>query len=190
MPSNAVDGTGDIGARIRAARTVRGLSVRRLAGDAGVSPAFVSHLENGRSGASISTLRRMSRALGLTVAELIDGDNPHGRGVLRHGERTVILSEGGLTKYLLSSTPLRNLEVYLGVLEPGAGTGGELYTHGDAQEMLLCLRGAVDVAVGDTSHHLEQGDLVDLNTSVPHGLRNNGAGPAEVLWIISPPTPD
>jgi transcriptional regulator with XRE-family HTH domain len=180
----------EIGERIRLARTLRGISLRQLATEAGVSPGFVSHLENGKSGASVATLRNMARALGLTIAELLDGDHRHGRGLIRRHERPQVQAQGGLTKYLLSATPLRNLEVYAGVLEPGGSTGEEPYSHGHAQEMVICLKGSVEVTVAGQVHSLAEGDLVDLNSSSPHGLRNTGGTTAEVLWIISPPTPD
>jgi len=132
----------------------------------------------------------LARVLGMTIAELVDDEHRHGRGVLRKDERPKVQAQGGLTKYLLSTTPLRNLEVYAGVLEPGGSTGERLYTHGHAQEMLICTAGTVEVTVADQVHVLTSGDLIDLVTSVPHGVRNSGNGTAEVLWIISPPTPD
>jgi transcriptional regulator with XRE-family HTH domain len=180
----------EIGGRIRSARALRGISLRRLAADAGVSAGFISHLEHGRSGVSISTLRNIARVLGMTIAELVDGEHSQGRGVLRRQERKKVQAEGGLTKYLLSATPLRNLEVYTGELLPGGSTGAEPYSHGHAQEMVICLKGSVEVTVGDQAYVLAEGDLVDLHSSVPHKLRNAGGDTAEVLWIISPPTPD
>ncbi|MET1036172.1 MAG: XRE family transcriptional regulator [Arthrobacter sp.] len=180
----------EVGARIRSARILRGISLRHLASDIGVTPGFVSQLENGHSGASVATLRNAAKALGVTVAELLDGDRPNGRGVVRKQERPLVEAANGLTKYLLSTTPLRNLEVYAGTLAPGASTGDALYSHGHAQEMVICLRGTVEVTVQEETHTLEEGDLVELLSSVGHGLRNAGTDVAEVLWIISPPTPD
>ncbi|MET1152716.1 cupin domain-containing protein [Arthrobacter sp.] len=180
----------EIGVRIRSARHLRGISLRQLALDAGVSPGFMSHVENGRSGISISTLRNVAKVLGMTIAELVDGEHRHGRGVLRKNERPRVEAQGGLTKSLLTTTPLRNLEVYAGVFEPGGSTGDQLYSHGHAQEMVICIEGTVEVTVADEVQVLASGDLIDLHTSVPHGVRNIGDGTAEVLWIISPPTPD
>jgi transcriptional regulator with XRE-family HTH domain len=183
----AVDGEQSIGHRIRAARELRGISLRRLAQLTGVSSGFLSQLENEHSNASVATLKKIAEALGSTTAELIDGTRPEGR-VLRKAARPAFHSGGGLTKYLLTGTPQRNLEIYTGELEVHGGTGEELYVHGNAQEVLVCLKGRVEVRLSGESYVLESGDSVEYLSSTPHGLRNMAQTLSEVMWIISPPT--
>ena len=185
--NDAPDNAQPIGHRIRSARELLGVSLRRLAQQTGVTSGFLSQLENGHSNASVATLKRIAEALGSTTAELIDGDRPDGR-VLRKADRPTFHSGGGLTKYLLTRTPQRNLEVYAGVLEVHGGTGEELYVHGNAQEVLVCLKGRVEVRIAGELHILESGDSVEHLSSTPHGLRNIAEGTSEVMWITSPPT--
>ena len=52
----------EIGALVRALRTSRGLSMRALAAEAGVSQPFLSKLENGRLLPSLSTLYALAAA--------------------------------------------------------------------------------------------------------------------------------
>ncbi len=59
------------GDRLREARLRKGLSMRDLAGVAGVGYDTVSNLENGRQGGRISTIRKLAEALGLTPDALI-----------------------------------------------------------------------------------------------------------------------
>jgi uncharacterized cupin superfamily protein len=96
----------------------------------------------------------------------------------------------GARKFMLTRPPLRHLEVYTTEFEPAGSTGDEQYTHGDAQELVLVMRGRARLFLGDEVHDLAEGDSVEYATSIAHRLVNTGAGPAEVLWIISPPTPD
>lgn len=179
---------GTLGSRIRAARELRGLTLRRLADMAGLSSGFLSQLENDRSNASVASLRNLATALGVSAAELIEGHLRDSRGVLRHSERPRIHMSDGLTKFSLTRPPLRNLEIYTGELEPGGSTGGENYTHGSAQEFVMCLHGRIELAVGDELHLLGAGDSIEYLSSTAHGLRNVGDDTAEVLWVISPPT--
>ncbi|MQY17530.1 TetR family transcriptional regulator [Nocardia macrotermitis] len=61
----------DIGARVRAARTAAGVSLRETARRIGVSAATLSAVENGRTGVSVPRLRILARELGTTVSQLI-----------------------------------------------------------------------------------------------------------------------
>ena len=61
--------------RLRTLRSQNGLSVRTLARRAEMSYTFVSNVENGKADPSLSTLRRLAKALDITVSELI-GEKP------------------------------------------------------------------------------------------------------------------
>ncbi|SEK88457.1 helix-turn-helix domain-containing protein [Nonomuraea pusilla] len=183
----------DVGPRIRAYRTMRRMTLRALATAAQASPSFVSQLERGRAGASIGMLRRIASALGVTVADLFAEDDEVRPRVVRRAERPELRTAPGTRKYLISQRPLRNLEVYAAEFDPGASTGAEPYTHGDAQELLLVLSGRVTLSLGPpgaaADHALGPGDSLEYRTSVPHRVVNEGDETAEVLWVISPPTP-
>ncbi len=59
-----------LGRRLREEREKRGVSVRGLARDVGVSASMVSQIETGKSQPSVSTLYAITTALGITVEEL------------------------------------------------------------------------------------------------------------------------
>ncbi|MFJ6415284.1 helix-turn-helix domain-containing protein [Paeniglutamicibacter sp. NPDC091659] len=185
METEAVE---TLGARVRAARELRGLTLRRLASMTGLSSGFISQLENDRSNASVASLRSLASALGVSAAELIEGRIKDSQGVLRKDQRPRIHMADGLTKFSLTRAPLRNLEIYSGYLEPGGSTGDEHYSHGNAQEFVMCINGRIELFVGDEKHVLDAGDSIEYLTSSEHGLRNIGDDTAEVLWVISPPT--
>lgn len=170
-------------------RKLRGLSVRGLAAAAGVSSSFVSQLENGRTNASVSSLRKLASALGVTPAELLDGKNGHTRGILRADDRPHLPLKGA-DKYVISMPPMRNLEVYAGHFEPGGSTGDEAYVHGNAQEIIVVTTGTIVVQLAGEDYVLRRNDSIEFLTSVPHLIRNDSSEQAEILWVMSPPTPD
>lgn len=178
-----------LGRRIRQLRSHRHLSLSVLAKHVGTSTSFLSQLERGTTSASISTLRRISSGLGVTMAELFDENIELPMSVLRREERPSLEAEPGTRKYLLTPPPLRHLEVYVGEFEPGTSTGPK-YVHGDAQELFLVVAGTVRVEIGDSSHVLYAGDSIEYSSALPHRAENCGDEPAEVLWIVSPPTED
>ncbi len=61
-----------VGDRIRSERLRRGLSVRGLAREVGVSASLVSQIETGRSRPSVSTLYAITKALGISVEDVFD----------------------------------------------------------------------------------------------------------------------
>jgi len=61
-----------VGDRIREERTRRGLSVRQLARDVGVSASLISQIENARSRPSVSTLYAITQALGISIEDVFD----------------------------------------------------------------------------------------------------------------------
>lgn len=177
-----------LGMRLKSLRLARRLSLRELAEATGTSASFISQLERGLTGASTASLNQMASALGVSVAMLFEESIAQNHGVLRRSERPSLPPSDGCRKMLLSRPPLSDMEVYVGEFDIGGSTGPDRYTHGDAHEMLVVLRGIVEVSLGEARHVLEEGDSIEYTTSTPHRSENIGSGRAEVMWIIAPPT--
>lgn len=174
-----------LGRRLRDAREHARLSTRYVAGRAGVSAGFISQLENGKCGVSVGVLKRISAAVGISVADLLSDEAPVARPVLRAHERPIFSSDGGLQKLLLSRPPIRQLEVYEGTFEVGGSTGPEPYAHDNAQELFYVLSGHLEVTIASETHVLGPRDSVEFLSSVPHRAVNIGATPAQAMWITS-----
>lgn len=71
-----------LGARVRAARKAVGISRQDLAHDSGVSTRFLAQLETGSANPSISNLRRVARALGVSVEDLVADADPDAFGLV------------------------------------------------------------------------------------------------------------
>lgn len=177
-----------LGARIRAHRQLRRLSLRALAALSGTSPSFISQLERGQTGASIASLVQIADALGVSLGAFFDGQPHLTPTVLHKQDRPTLSTENGVKKTLLTGQPADSVDVYGGELAVGGSTGGDTYTHGDAHEVFVVIAGDVELTLGAAWLRMSTGDSVEYRTSVPHGVRNVGDDPAEVLWIVSPPT--
>jgi transcriptional regulator with XRE-family HTH domain len=68
-----------VGGRIRSERIRRGLSVRGLARNVGVSASLVSQIETGRSRPSVSTLYAITKALDISLEDVFDTTEPADR---------------------------------------------------------------------------------------------------------------
>jgi transcriptional regulator with XRE-family HTH domain len=78
-PADVATG-GEVGPRLRQLRERKSLSARQVAELAGVTPAYLSRLENGRVSPTVATLARLVAAMGETMATLFsDAPGPRDR---------------------------------------------------------------------------------------------------------------
>jgi transcriptional regulator with XRE-family HTH domain len=179
----------DVGDRLRAIRRRRHVTLKTVADRAELSESFLSQVERGRANASVASLRRIAAALGVNVADLFEPNGSTTRPRVLRREARPNLTFGTLgQKYMLTPRPLEHLQVIIGEFDAGGSTGDEPYTHGDSEELLVVLTGIVSLQLGTEMFELATGDSIDYRSSTPHRLTNIGGDPAEVMWIISPPS--
>jgi transcriptional regulator with XRE-family HTH domain len=172
-----------LGPRIRALRQARNITLRELAGRAGVTESFLSQVEREVTSPSIASVQRIARALDLSIAELFTEEAPHGR-VVRRAERRRIVYPGlrAVDEFLTSGLDGR-MQVILSTIEPGGGTGDEPYAHDSDEEVVIVLSGQLELWVADELHLLEEGDSVTYSSRLKHRNRN-----PIVLFCVTPPS--
>ena len=179
----------DVGERLRTIRSVRRVTLKTVAERAELSESFLSQVERGRANASVASLTRIAAALGVNVADLFEPNGSTARPRVLRREARPNLAFGTLgRKFMLTPRPLEHLQVIVGELDVGGSTGDDPYTHGDSEELLVVLEGVVSLQLGTEAFELSTGDSIDYRSSTPHRLVNIGGEPAEVMWIISPPS--
>ena len=62
-----------LGKRVRVLRLDRGWTQEELAHRSGLNRSYMSDIERGRSDVSLSTLQKIARPLGISLAELLTG---------------------------------------------------------------------------------------------------------------------
>lgn len=163
------------------------MRARDVAERAGVSPAYLSRLENGRVSPTVATLGRLVQAMGETIAALFE-QSPAAEGtVVRSDQRRTMESRGVVDLRVTPSWTTR-LEILESVVEPGHGSSDRLHTHGGDEECVLVLEGELDIWVGEQRHNLKAGDSATFHSRTPHRWRNPAQTESRVLWIISPAT--
>src|SRR4029079_8557563 len=160
-------GAGEIrvGARLRARRLERGLTMSEVAERSGLTAGFISQLERDLTSASLSSLYRICAVLELRVGDLID-DVPSGRLIRREEQARRSLAMGDAEHLLLSSGDERRFHVTESHIPPGGSAGEELYTLPADVELVYVLSGSLELRVGDESHALETG------ANVTHSARH------------------
>jgi transcriptional regulator with XRE-family HTH domain len=176
------------GLRVREFRLLRGFSVRKLAVAAGLSPSFISQIENGQTNPSVRSLLRICGVLRINLGDIFTDQGEGDRPVLKSWARPVLRGGEGAKKFLLTRKPIRHLEVYQLELEPGGETGPP-ETYGDSQALLLVTRGVATFLLGDREEILEEDDSIEFQTSVPHSVANRGDRRLVVVITLKATTP-
>ena len=84
-----------IGARIRAERVRRGISLRGLARGVGLSPSLISQIETGKCQPSVSTLYAITTVLGVSVQDVFgDGADAAARAQTAGGGPVALAADG------------------------------------------------------------------------------------------------
>jgi transcriptional regulator with XRE-family HTH domain len=176
----------ELGQRIRDLRQAKGLILRAVADEAGVSESFLSQVERGIANPSVASLRRIAEALGEPVMSFFVGDESAGV-VVRAGERRRMAHpRGAYEDYLLTPPTARKLQIIQSVIGPGKDSGREPYTHPGDEECVVILEGSLEVTVGADTHRLERGDSLLIDPRREHSFRNVTDVPTVVLWVVTP----
>jgi transcriptional regulator with XRE-family HTH domain len=175
-----------VGARLRARRLERGLTMAEVAERTGLTTGFISQLERDLTSASLSSLYRICAALEIRVGDLID-DVPGGKLIRREEQARRSLAMGDAEHLLLSSGNERRFHVTESHIPPGGSAGEELYTLPADVELVYVLRGSLELRVRDEVHELEEGDTLTYSPRDPHTWRNpSETEAAVVLWTAVP----
>lgn len=179
-----------LGKTIKSMRKSRNLTLQDLAETVDCTKAYISQIEHGVASPSISILKRIASALDIRLVDLfLAPDAEEDEVVVRHGQGFKIKYPKGdaSLSLLIKNLEGRNMQPLLKRLDPKTGSGG-LYSHNGSQEFGYVISGEFDLMIEDTVYTLTTGDSFYFNSNRPHGFYNKGDEPAEIVWVVSPPT--
>lgn len=177
-----------IGAKVRAERQAREWTLDQLAENSGVSRRMLINVEQGSANPSVTTLLRLSDALGIGLQALVAVPQTKPVKVIRSGEAPALWTGdgGGRGVLLAGTTPPDILELWDWTLAPGDRHDSEAHVRG-TKEILQVREGTVTVTVGDQSEVLEVDDAISFASDVPHSYANEGETPARFALTVFEP---
>lgn len=172
---------GRVATSLRALRRSRKITQHEFAEMAGVTTSAISQAERGERGLSLSTLVRLSARLGLTLDDLLHGEDPAtyriGRrtGDPRHGPDPAIALLGGMSS-----------DVRIDLVHLGARAAGVPTQHHDGNGIVAVSRGLVQIQVDELTPTIREGEVLLTACSRVRGWRNLGDHEAVLFWIVVP----
>jgi transcriptional regulator with XRE-family HTH domain len=181
-----------LGARLKAVRRARRLSLAEVSEATDVSASFLSLVENDKSDIAIGRLVRLIEFYGISIADLLPGESVSGRypDVVTSAARRRLHSESeGIDIYLLTSmTRDRQMMPLLVEIDPGARLA-EPGRHA-GEEWVHVLDGRLRLELeGVEARILHAGDSGYYPSSRPHLFVNDDADrPLRLICVDTPPT--
>lgn len=174
-----------MGGRLRSLRHRRGLTIEQVASATGLTKGFISQLERDMATPSLSSLARISDALGVRMGDVFHTPARDDVRLIRKSEREAV--EWSANHFLLSPPSERRLQAIESHLAPGETAGDELYSFPGDVELVYVLQGSLELQVNEDTYVLKAGDALTYPLREPHSWRNASAKqPAHVLWIAVP----
>jgi transcriptional regulator with XRE-family HTH domain len=188
--------TRDVGARLRAAREERGVSLRSLAQSIDVSPSLLSQVENGLARPSVGTLWALVNALGVSWGRVFDASSaasgPDGSGtpevpdvlaVQRAGDRQVIDLSGGVRWEQLDASHDPGVVFAFVTYEVGVEVDGRPAARHDGREYGYMVSGRLAIELGGERVEIGPGDAVSFDSRQPHRFSAVGEEAARAVWL-------
>jgi transcriptional regulator with XRE-family HTH domain len=174
--------TGRVAASLKALRRARDLSQHDLAKLAGVTPSAISQAERAERGLSLTTMARLSDALGITIDDLLRGEDQR---VYRIGRRVEDPQRGIHRAMTLLQGAEDDLRVDL--IQLGPRQAGQPADRPAGSVIVAVATGMVQVEVGGQTPAVRHGEVLVADGDRVTGWRNVGHGDAMLFWIAIPP---
>ncbi|MEL7280766.1 MAG: XRE family transcriptional regulator [Pseudomonadota bacterium] len=180
-----------VGQEIKDLRKARGATLMDLASETGLSPGYLSQIENAKASPSVKALHSISQALGVTISWFFSPDSGDGDAlrdyVVRRHNRRSLKFKNGIKDELLSPNLGRKLELLQCTFPPGTSSGQDPYAH-EGEEAGLVVSGSLELWIGEKHVTLEAGDSFAFESHIPHRYENRSDGDTVVVWSITPPS--
>lgn len=175
----------EIGLRIKELRLKNSLTQEELADRCELTKGYISQLENDLTSPSITTLKDILTALGVSLSEFFSGYDEE--EPLSYGENDYFVKdiESTSMKWLVPTSQKNMLEPVIVTLSSGGATAKDLPHEGE--EFGYVLRGSIKLTVGSRTANLTEGMSFYFRSDRTHFIENRTNEEAKVLWITCPP---
>jgi mannose-6-phosphate isomerase-like protein (cupin superfamily) len=171
---------------IRRIRKSKGITLKELSEETELSISFLSQIERGISSMTITSLKKISDALGVTMKDLVSIDD--NQQFTRKKESQIILHlEKSFPEYIRLSGKFegRKLEAVILRMEP-QHVDIEPTTH-SGEEFYYVLNGSGVFTIDSEEYRVTEGETIHYPSLISHKIANPNDEELVMLCIITPP---
>ena len=185
----------NLGNKIRNLRKHRALTLQEVSDLTGLSKPLLSQIENNIAAPPIATLIKISTALGVKISHFFQNQNMDDRIVVvkkneRYGVKKLFHHKnetriGYRWESLAYPMVGKQMEPFVVEIEP-RDEDDLLFNDHKGEEFHFVLDGIVEFRSAEQVHHLEKGDSIYFDSSIPHALRGIGGLAKSLIVIFAP----
>jgi transcriptional regulator with XRE-family HTH domain len=180
----------DIGSRLNAVRTGKGLSQRELAKRVGVTNSTISLIEQNKVSPSVGSLKKVLDGIPISLADFftLDLAGDIADGPYYSADDLPDVGNNDIHYFLVGNRRgNRQMCILREVMPPGSDTGETFLSH-DGEEGGVIVQGQVELTVGERVKVLGPGEAYYFESRTPHRFRNIGTDEAIIVSANTPPT--
>jgi transcriptional regulator with XRE-family HTH domain len=177
-----------LGEKIKRIRLEKGWSLKDLSVKSGISAAAIHKIESNGIIPTITTMMKISDALGKEVSYFIE----ERRGkkdvffVPANRRESIFTFKKGLKLHGISAKKYGDfmMTAAYAVVDVGASSGRKPMKH-RGEELVYCLKGKMELRIGDETYTLGPGDSIHFRTDINHSWKNTGDAQSDLIWVLA-----
>lgn len=179
-----------LGRRLRTLRSERKLSLAVVSEATGISPSFLSLLEQGRTDVSLGRLLPLLDYYGIELSDVLADRTDAKDEVVRRDDRPLVLSPAEGIEVFLASRDRHRAFVPL-VVEFAADSSMESLSRHEGDEFFMVLEGRIELEFADAERvTLDPGDSLFITSQRGHRMAPlNGKAARAIIVTTARPQP-
>ena len=173
-----------LGAQLKMLREERGYTLKQTSEISGLSIGFISQVERGQTDPSLSSLKKLARALDVKLGDLFAQDTT-AHVLVKSGAGNILRIDSSVYCELLATSLSKTMEPMIKYISPG-GESGLVDPH-EGEEFIWVIEGTLQLTLGDNTYLLQKGDSVYFRSNQTHAWKNPGKELCRVMWVMTPP---
>ncbi|GAA2721294.1 MULTISPECIES: cupin domain-containing protein [Streptomyces] len=163
-------------------RTHKGMSLRQVAAECGLSVSFLAALERGETDIALERLGRLAKVFDHDVGSFLGFSRGRATPSLFPREKQEVLHRAPGVLYRVLRSPELGYQVVTGDFEPRSGLTEDLQHEGS--DLVTVTRGVIVARYNGVDHVLRAGDCAQWSAGHPHSFRNDTDEPAQLVCIL------
>lgn len=170
----------DLGGSLRTRRKDLGLTMQKVADEAGLSVGFISQVERGLTAPSLASLVSLAEVLKTDITSFLQ--QPPTSGQTTHKDsRPAYSVVGADVSYERLSTTFTGSKLHSVIVHEPPGHRAEPISH-RGEEMFYIIEGEITVEIEGDAEILRKGDSIHFSSRRVHSTWNHTAKTASILW--------
>lgn len=163
-------------------RTHKGMSLRQVAAECGLSVSFLAALERGETDIALERLGRLAKVFDHDIGSFLGFSRGRATPSLFPREKQEVLNRAPGVVYRVLRSPQFGYQVVTGDFEPHCGLSEDLQHEGS--DLIMVTRGTLVARYNGLDHVLRTGDCIQWSAGHPHSFRNDTDEPAQLVAIL------